>query len=398
MIATKPLSEVAEVFNGKTPAKAEKRNSGYPILKIGDITENEIFCGKFESFVDESFSERFKNKRIALGDTLILNAAHNADYVGSKQYFVEESVEGAIATGEWLIVRGNQKETDKSYLNYWLRTIETKHKLKKLVKGIHLYPRDVENLAIPLPPLDEQKRIAAILDKADNLRRKRQQAIDLADQFLRSVFLDMFGDPMKNPKNWKTDKLDSLINRGPNNGLYKPGNYYGEGTRILRIDGFYDGYLEDQSKLKRLKVEEKETIKYKLTNRSIVINRVNSREYLGKCALVEGLNETTLFESNMMNFSVDESSINSRYLVDFLASPFGKRQILARCKDAVNQSSINQQDVKSFKIRVPPIDLQNKYENIVHSVIKNVTKQESMNEEAATMFRSLSFKAFSGSL
>ena len=58
----------------------------------------------------------------------------------------------------------------------------------------------IEELEISLPPLEEQKRIAAILDKADALRRKRQQAIDLTDQLLRSVFLDMFGDPVTNPK------------------------------------------------------------------------------------------------------------------------------------------------------------------------------------------------------
>ena len=64
---------------------------------------------------------------------------------------------------------------------------------------------DGKSLEIPLPPLPEQKRIAAILDKADQLRQKRQQAIDLADEFLRSVFLDMFGDPVTNPKGWEVE-------------------------------------------------------------------------------------------------------------------------------------------------------------------------------------------------
>lgn len=68
-----------------------------------------------------------------------------------------------------------------------------------------------EELEIPLPPLDEQKRIAAILDKADAIRRKRQKAILLADDFLSSVFLDMFGDPVTNPKGWELATLGSLI-------------------------------------------------------------------------------------------------------------------------------------------------------------------------------------------
>lgn len=64
---------------------------------------------------------------------------------------------------------------------------------------------------IPLPPLAEQQRIAAIFDKADALLRKRQQSVDLADQFLRSVFLEMFGDPVTNPKGWGKDSLGSLL-------------------------------------------------------------------------------------------------------------------------------------------------------------------------------------------
>ena len=63
----------------------------------------------------------------------------------------------------------------------------------------------LKELKVPLPPVEEQKRIAAILDKADAIRRKRRQAIQLADEFLRSVFLDMFGDPVSNPKGWKED-------------------------------------------------------------------------------------------------------------------------------------------------------------------------------------------------
>lgn len=69
------------------------------------------------------------------------------------------------------------------------------------------------SLQIPVPPLDEQKRIAAILDKADSLRRKRQQAIRLADDFLRAVFLDMFGDPVTNPKGWPIEKLRSVTTK-----------------------------------------------------------------------------------------------------------------------------------------------------------------------------------------
>ena len=73
------LSKVASVFNGKTPSKTDQRSSGYPVLKIKDISEDKCFKGIFESFVDTDFAEKFNEKKIVSGDILILNAAHNAD-------------------------------------------------------------------------------------------------------------------------------------------------------------------------------------------------------------------------------------------------------------------------------------------------------------------------------
>lgn len=83
---TKQLGELADVFNGKTPAKTEQRTAGHPVLKIKDVDENGNFRGSFESFVDPSFAETHAKKKVNAADVLILNAAHNADYVASKVF------------------------------------------------------------------------------------------------------------------------------------------------------------------------------------------------------------------------------------------------------------------------------------------------------------------------
>lgn len=99
---------------------------------------------------------------------------------------------------------------------------------------------DMEDVEIPLPPLAEQRRIAAILDKADALRRKRQEAIALTEQLLRSTFLEMFGDPVTNPKRWPTTTLGQLIPDkgaivdGPFGSSLKPEHYVESGVRVVR--------------------------------------------------------------------------------------------------------------------------------------------------------------------
>ena len=146
---TKRLGDIATVFNGKTPSKAEQRDVGFPVLKIKDVSETGQFRGTFASFVDESLANKHSARWVHSGDTLILNAAHNADYVASKMFFAGDDVAGTLPTGEWLLVRSHTSEVMPEYLHYWLRSAGAKKAVRFLVKGIHLYPKDVAELSVP---------------------------------------------------------------------------------------------------------------------------------------------------------------------------------------------------------------------------------------------------------
>ena len=145
-----------------------------------------------------------------------------------------------------LIVR-DEKVLNKDYLK---RVLEAKsdhfvdHGKGATVKGITLdFLRELE---VPVPPIDEQKRIATILDKADAIRRKRQQAIQLADEFLRAVFLDMFGDPVTNPKEFKKGPITELAD--VITGFAFRSNEYisdaPEGVRLCRGANTLTGYFD----------------------------------------------------------------------------------------------------------------------------------------------------------
>nr|WP_312250190.1 restriction endonuclease subunit S [Stenotrophomonas geniculata] len=332
------------------------------------------------------------------GDTLI-SSANSWNLVG-KACYVPTLGYAAAAGGFISILRPKCNIVDPKYLYYWIASPEVQNKIRSCGrKTTNISNLDVDRfleLEVPIPPLVEQKRIAAILDKVDAIRLKRQQAIQLADDFLRAVFLDMFGDPVTNPNGWDLVKLGTLIVLGPNNGLYKPSNYYGVGTRILRIDGFYFGEVISESNLKRVRVSEDERARFSLSVGDVVINRVNSREYLGKTALIRSLEEVVLYESNMMRFAIDARKIDPEYFIFLMQQPFMRSQILASAKDAVNQSSINQQDVKSLEILLPPIALQKKYRNLTSTVRNCKEKLVSHSQINHGLLGSLVQKAFQG--
>lgn len=275
--------------------------------------------------------------------------------------------------------------------NYDVTPFVTGSTRGKLTKG------GASEIPIPLPSLPEQCRIAAILDKADALRAKRREALAQLDRLAQSIFVEMFGDPLSNPKNWRRVRLGDLMKSGPQNGLYKPASEYGSGTPILRIDAFYDGVVTSLSNLKRLRATDGELALYGLRVGDIVINRVNSPEYLGKSALIPALSEPVVFESNMMRFALKDEVL-PEYAIAFLQTDFIKSQIRVASKDAVNQSSINQQDVKGFTINVPSISLQNRFS----SVLAEIGRQRSLHIAAISqtqqLFASLQHRAFRGEL
>ena len=244
---------------------------------------------------------------------------------------------------------------------------------------------------------EQQDLVVSILKKAEKIVTIRQQELKMLDDLIKSRFVEMFGDPELNPMEWPVEALGDVLSVEPQNGLYKPQSDYvqdGTGIPILRIDAYYDGKVTDFSGLKRLNCTDTERSRYLLMENDVVINRVNSLEYLGKCAWITGLIEPTVFESNMMRFHVDESRIDPCYMTRLLCSTFIYKQILNRAKKAVNQASINQGDVQSFKILVPPVGLQKQYAAFVAQVDKSKAAVQKALDEAQLPFDSLMQKYF----
>ena len=235
----------------------------------------------------------------------------------------------------------------------------------------HIYFKDYGKEKLLERTEKEQKSIAEILSKMDSLISLRKQQLAKLDELVKARFVEMFGDSVANTKNFPSTTLETVMTVFPQNGLYKPQTDYVQddtGIPILRIDAFYNGKVTNWNTLKRLICSETEIDLYLLKENDIVINRVNSIEYLGKCAHIVGLKEKTVFESNMMRFHMDEKKVNAVYVTEVLCTEDIYRQILRRAKKSVNQASINQEDVKSLEILVPPLSLQNQFAAFVERV------------------------------
>lgn len=286
------------------------------------------------------------------------------------------------------------QQIDQRYLFHFLRHPRNVAWASSRATGVNLprlSPRELEALQVPLPPLNEQRRIATILDKADGLCRKRKRAFRLIEGLTSSL-------AAKHLNSSALIELGEIISEGPTNGLYKPTSAYGDGAPIVRINNFYDGKIIDIHSLKRLRVDRDELSRFRLAAGDILVNRVNSLEYLGKSALVPRLPETTVYESNMMRLSVDESRMLPEVCVALLQTPSIKKQILRKAKNAVNQSSINQQDVRSLLLPLPTMAHQQKFLAAHGKLAALEDSMLSQDVLIGELFYSLQHRAFSGRL
>jgi type I restriction enzyme S subunit len=350
--------------------------------------------GKYPFFTSSNTQDKFLDYFEVTDESIIIGTGGKANIHYSKGKF-------SVSTDCFVLQAINPDLINIQYVYYYLRG--NMHILENGFRGAglkHISKEYIQEINIPIPPLRYQLLVIKILNEAESLIEKRKAQIEALDQLTKSVFLEMFGDPFKNPKDWDVKLFEHVMIGSPQNGLYKPSSEYTQegGTPILRIDSFYDGKITNITQLKRLKCTEEEVATYGLNNNDIVINRVNSIEYLGKCALVENLLENTVFESNMMRIKVNLDIVNPKYLVVLLCSQFIYNQIIKKAKKSVNQASINQKDVSSLHIIIPPIELQNEFERIIRQIDTQKEKLLKGLCELEKLLNSLLQRAFNGEL
>ena len=298
-----------------------------------------------------------------------------------------------VATTELVPMRPDPKRLYRKYLAHYLRSDRFVNWISAQVAGAKM-PRVSMKVfwehEIPLPPLPEQHRIAAILDKADAIRLKRQEAIRLTDEFLRSVFLDMFGDPVTNPKGWKIQKLGAIgtLDRGvskhrPRNAPELLGGVHPliQTGDVANSDGYIRIFKSTYSDigLKQSKMWPAGTLCI-----TIAAN-------IAKTGI---LTFDSCFPDSVVGFTPNALSTTEyvQYWIGFL------QKILEENAPESAQKNINLAILRTLDIPVPPVKLQQEFSRRVKIVQDMKSKQVNGREYTTAFFNSLVQRAFRGEL
>lgn len=295
------------------------------------------------------------------------------------------------------IFRVDVKEelVDKHYLRYALNSLIIKI-IDQAHGGVglkHITKAKLEEVQIPLPLLAEQRRIASILDQADELRQKRQQAIEKLDQLLQATFIDMFGDPVSNPKGWDIGCIGDML-ESVKYGSSDKATLEGE-VPILRMNNLtYSGEmnLTDLKYITKVQADEK----YLVKEGDILFNRTNSKELVGKTAVYVGP-EPMAYAGYLVRGRT-KANFAPEYISAFLNSPWGKEKLQSMCKSIVGMANINAKEFQSIVLPIPPENLQIQFKNKILAIREKKQLLVNQLNVLETLFNALQNQAFSGNL
>lgn len=301
---------------------------------------------------------------------------------------------------EFHVLRPDESKLDSTYLFYmiWSNQFRTLGAASMFgAAGQKRVGSDfLKSFEIPLPPLAEQKRIAAILDKADAIRRKRQQAIQLADDFLRAVFLDMFGDPVTNPKGWELRKLGDLCDVGSSKRVFveefvESGIPFYRGTEVGKLGN-------GEEIVPSLFISEKHYQKLKEHGGVPHIGDLLLPSICPDGRIWQVSEEKPFYfkDGRVLWIKSSNASVSPDYLRSYLQHIFFTNYNAIASGTTFAELKIVA--LKNLVVLIPPKNVQEQYSSLMKKTLVNISNQLAGLNEQSQLFDCISQKAFSGQL
>ena len=287
---------------------------------------------------------------------------------------------------------------DRNYLFHYLRRPEVVSVATARSKGASLpriSPKALADLAIPLPPLPEQRRIAALLDRADDIRRKREGAVRQLDQLVQSTFLEMFGDPLTDVTDFPTVHLEDVadIVSGLTKGRRLPEGSRVESVPYLRVANVQDGHI-DLDDVRLIDATEAEVDRYVLQAGDVLLTEGGDADKLGRGAVWAGSIPRCIHQNHVFRVRLKDPRLTSEYLSAHIGSRYGKDYFLRAAKQTTGIASINRSQLGRFPVVVPPKELQAAFETTLRAVRAARTAADAATLECHNLVASLSSAAF----
>ena len=377
-------------------SKDQDPNGEIRLIQLADIKDGYFESNSSKHLTDDKAKE-LRCTPLKMGDILV---ARMPDPLGRACIFPGSSQE-CITAVDVCILRPNNPLINIAWLKYAINSPETRKQIIRLSRGTtrnRISRKDFSKIQLSVPPLDTQRKIVAILEKAEATQRLRTEADALMQDLLQSIFLEMFGDPSIKSTNWPYERLGNVIGVTSGHG-FKLEEYSDDGIRLLRINNVSFGDIIWEQ-VAYLPFEYGDKFPHLVLKKDDILMALN-RPILGNKLKVGMMDEedapAILYQRVGRIDILDEERVNRLYLFHLLRTRYFLSELSARLSGS-DQPYINPTAMVKIKIPLPPIAIQKRFAQIAANIQLTYDTGQSSRNQLQTLFQVIIDRAFTGDL
>ena len=380
------LKDIFDLQMGKTPSRSNLEywnTTDYKWISIADLTKTSKYIFETKEYLSKS----------AIKDSGIKVIPANTVVMSFKLSIGKTAITKEDMYSNEAIMAFKDKHVINilpEYIFYLFKYKNWEEGSNKAVMGKTLNKATLSESEVEICSIEKQRQIVSILDKIMSSVDGRKQELQLLDELIKARFVEMFGDPVKNPKGWEVVTIGDIVTE-VRYGTSKPAVEGGKYPYLRMNNLTADGHL-DLNDLKYIDIPDDEIEKCVVRKGDVLFNRTNSIELVGKTVVFD------LQEDMIIAGYIIRVRLNKRLLPEILSQYMNlealKDILRSMAKGAVNQANINAQELRSIKVYIPDMELQKQFIEMKNQVDKSKVAVQKALDETQILFDSLMQKYF----
>lgn len=387
------LSEVADFYSGGTPSKA---NPTYWIGSIPWVSPKDMGADEIDG-AEDSISEEAvaaSATRVVPAETIL---AVTRSGILARKFPIAVTTLPVAFNQDIRAIRPKNGTLSARYLFHFLRAKEADVLHAGVKKGatVHsLVSGYLEHLAIPLPPTEEQLRIAAALDRAARLVKLHKQAAAKTRDLIPALFVEMFGDPATNPMGWPIAQIGTVLAEKPKYGTMVPAKA-SDGTFLcIRVGNIQDNLIDLRDR-KYVDLAQNDLERHAVRDGDLLLARaIGSQHHLGKAVVARPEGAAWAFDSHVMRLRFRSDALAPEYFHSLISTSTGKSRVFGQGRRSAVQFNVNAKEIGAATIPIPPLGSQQDFVRRVRSLQSAFAASLVATDTADELHRSLLAEIF----